>query len=313
MRKAVNGGAEATFSAAVELDGDLLVHVLAQVEDVFLLGPVVLLTVARCCSTATSASAPSSPVAASASSSSTPELTAVRHGFVGWGGYGWKAFYSQLRHRKLRGQTRAVLRGPSRFFRHGVGGLAGFGVGAGADPAGFWRRLEYAMPAELSRCGESRGCMDAPPRAEAHEQTDGTIRGSSAGQSFYTDAVQRRERMCRAVSSVAMGGGRNGLESTWLVKSVLASVLEASWRVLAPWRVERPGAAHDWTDLAAPLPRAGAGWSPTSDASTSVDQGGFPLPLLPLSRYPPTPSTRSRLSALFICSPLPSERVCTTC
>lgn len=76
--------------------------------------------------------------------------------------------------------------------------------------------------------------------------------------------------MCRAVSSVAMGGGRNGLESTWLVKSILASVLEVSWRVLAPWRVERPGAAHDWTDLAAPLPRAGAVWSPTSGASTSV-------------------------------------------
>lgn len=79
---------EATFSAAVELDRDLLVHVLAQVEDVFLLGPVVLLTVARRSSTATSGSAPSSPVAASASSSSSSsasELTAVRHGFVGGG------------------------------------------------------------------------------------------------------------------------------------------------------------------------------------------------------------------------------------
>jgi len=73
-----------------------------------------------------------------------------------------RCFYSQLRHRKLRGQMGAVLRGPSRFFRHGVGGLAGFGVGAGADPAGFWRRLEYAMPAELSSCGESRGCMGRP-------------------------------------------------------------------------------------------------------------------------------------------------------
>ena len=75
---------------------------------------------------------------------------------------------------------------------------------------------------------------DAPPRAEAHEQTDGAVRGSSASQSFYTDAVQRRERMCRAVSSVAMGGGRNGPESTWLITSILASVLECSgmsWRV----------------------------------------------------------------------------------
>lgn len=73
-----------------------------------------------------------------------------------------RCFYSQLRHRKLREQMGAVLRGPSRFFRHGVGGLAGFGVGAGADPAGFWRRLEFSMPAELSSCGESRGCVGRP-------------------------------------------------------------------------------------------------------------------------------------------------------
>ena len=87
MRKAANSRAEATFSAAVELDRDLLVHVLAQVEDIFLLGPVMLLTVARRSSTATSGSAPSSSVAASASSSSSPasELTAVRHSFVGGG------------------------------------------------------------------------------------------------------------------------------------------------------------------------------------------------------------------------------------
>lgn len=57
---------------------------------------------------------------------------------------------------------RVVLRGPSRFFRRGVGGLAGFGVGAGADPAGFWRRLEYSTPAELLSCGESRGFMGRP-------------------------------------------------------------------------------------------------------------------------------------------------------
>lgn len=119
--------------------------------------------------------------------------------------------------------------------------------------------------------------------------------------------------MCRAVSSVAMGGGRNGLESTWLVKSILASVLEVSWRVLAPWRVERPGAAHDWTDSAAPLPRAGAGGPRRPTPPLRWATGGFPLPLLPLSRYPPTQSTRSRLSVLFICSLLPSERVCTAC
>ena len=100
-----------------------------------------------------------------------------------------RCFYSQLRHRKLGGQMRVVLRGPSRFFRRGVGGLAGFGVGAGADPAGFWRRLEYSMPAELLAAVKVGDLWDAPPRAEAHEQTDGAVRGSSASQSFYTGAV----------------------------------------------------------------------------------------------------------------------------
>ena len=61
-----------------------------------------------------------------------------------------------------------------------------------------------------------------------------------------------------------------------------------SWSVLAcpgvsrcvlAWRVERPGAAHNWTDLAAPLPCAV--WSPTSGASTSVGHGWVSSPSPP--------------------------------
>ena len=152
----------------------------------------------------------------------------------------------------------------------------------------------------------------------------GAVRGSSAGQSFYTDAVQRRERMCRAVSSVAMGGGRNGPESTWLITSILASVLECSsmsWRVQVSWRVLAcPG--ESGVSSVRVRHTIGRIWQlrylvqcgPRRPAPPlRWATGGFPLPLLPLSRYPPTQSTRSQLSVLFICSPLPSERVCTTC
>ena len=142
------------------------------------------------------------------------------------------------------------------------GGLAGFGVGAGADPAGFWRRLEYSMPAELLGCGESRGFMGRPT----------TRRGTRADgrrdqrEQRWPVVLYRRVRMCRAVSSVAMSGGRNGLGLSRVFWRV-------SWRVLRePWRLERPGAAHNWTDLAAP---------PTSGASTSVGHGWVSSPSPP--------------------------------
>jgi hypothetical protein len=69
-----------TFPPAAELDGDLLVHVLAQVQDVLFLGPLGLL-LPRCVSAlcASSSTAPSSTVVA-ASTASAPKCAAFRHG-----------------------------------------------------------------------------------------------------------------------------------------------------------------------------------------------------------------------------------------
>lgn len=53
-----------TFSSAGELDVDVLVHVLCQVENVFLLGPLAL--VASCASASTTGSCPPSPTAEAA-------------------------------------------------------------------------------------------------------------------------------------------------------------------------------------------------------------------------------------------------------
>jgi hypothetical protein len=66
-----------TFSPAAELDGELLVHVLAQVEDVLLLRPLSLSrsTSALCASTTT----PSAAVAAASTASPAPECASLRH------------------------------------------------------------------------------------------------------------------------------------------------------------------------------------------------------------------------------------------
>jgi hypothetical protein len=70
--------ASLTFPPAAELDSELLVHVLAQVEDVLLLWSLSLSrrTSALCASTAS----PSSPaVAAASTASSASELASLRH------------------------------------------------------------------------------------------------------------------------------------------------------------------------------------------------------------------------------------------
>jgi len=78
-----------TFSPAAELDGDLLVHVLAQVENIFLLGPLAL---AACPSTlGAAATTASSATVASSASATAPECASLRHVvWVEWmrGGFG---------------------------------------------------------------------------------------------------------------------------------------------------------------------------------------------------------------------------------
>jgi len=68
-----------TLATAAELDGNPLVHVLAQVQDVLFLGPLCLL-LPRCVSAlcASSSSAPASTMVA-ASAASPPECAAFRH------------------------------------------------------------------------------------------------------------------------------------------------------------------------------------------------------------------------------------------
>lgn len=70
--------ASLTFSSATELDSELLVHVLAQVENVLLFWPLSLsrCTSALCASTATTSSA---AVAAASTASSASELASLRH------------------------------------------------------------------------------------------------------------------------------------------------------------------------------------------------------------------------------------------
>ena len=67
-----------TFSSATELDGDLLVHVLAQVKNVLFLRALSLSArTARLC---TATTATSSPAVAAPTSASTPECASLRHG-----------------------------------------------------------------------------------------------------------------------------------------------------------------------------------------------------------------------------------------
>jgi hypothetical protein len=69
-----------TLAPAAELDGDLLVHVLAQVQDVLFLGPFCLL-LPRCVSAlCASSSAASSSTVVAASAASPPKCAAFRHG-----------------------------------------------------------------------------------------------------------------------------------------------------------------------------------------------------------------------------------------
>lgn len=69
-----------TLTPAAELDGNLLVHVLAQIQDVLFLRPLCLL-LPRCMSAlcTSSSSAPASTVVA-ASAASPPKCAAFRHG-----------------------------------------------------------------------------------------------------------------------------------------------------------------------------------------------------------------------------------------
>ena len=75
-----------TLSPAAELDGDLLVHVLAQIQDVLFLRPLSLLLPRRistlCASSSTTSSA--AMVAATTTASSPSECAALRHIVRDW-------------------------------------------------------------------------------------------------------------------------------------------------------------------------------------------------------------------------------------
>ena len=69
-----------TLAPAAELDGDLLVHILAQVQDILFLRPFCLL-LPRCVSALCASSpATSSSTVVAASASSPPKCAAFRHG-----------------------------------------------------------------------------------------------------------------------------------------------------------------------------------------------------------------------------------------
>lgn len=94
-----NDGSRPTFSTSIELDIDLLVHVLGQVEDVFLFGLLLLLlllllvlgTATRSTATllllcATAACSVRRITASAAAASRHPERASVGHGSLGWVG-----------------------------------------------------------------------------------------------------------------------------------------------------------------------------------------------------------------------------------
>lgn len=125
------------------------------------------------------------------------------------------------------------------------------------------------------------GFYGTPHHAQRHTSRR-TAR--SEGAALASRSIPMRCRGVRVCRAVAMSGGRNGLESTGLSRVF--------------WRVECPGAAHDWTDLAAPLPRAvWSLWSPTSGASTSVGHGWVSSPSPPSLQI----STHTVDSQLTLC------------
>lgn len=71
-----------TFSAAVELDGDLLIHVLAQIQDVLLLRPLLLLMLLLPSRTTSTASSPSTATTATTSAPSSMRSSVLGHGRV---------------------------------------------------------------------------------------------------------------------------------------------------------------------------------------------------------------------------------------
>lgn len=146
------------FSAAAELDGDLLIHVLAQVEDVFLLGALRLAMASSASSTAvgspaaSTATAPSPTVAASAAAAT--ECASLRHGVLAlvesdavwamargrrdvrvqlWGAGAaklggpsvWPGRVPPSHVRVEQGRSRAISALASRLFRHGRFGRFG--------------------------------------------------------------------------------------------------------------------------------------------------------------------------------------------
>lgn len=81
-------GSSRTFPAAAELDGNSLVHVLVQVEDVLLLGPLLLARASRAALASTVSPSPATAAAAPSAVATTSPATPVR-GSVGhvslWG------------------------------------------------------------------------------------------------------------------------------------------------------------------------------------------------------------------------------------
>jgi hypothetical protein len=65
-----------TFPAATEFDSDALVHVLAQVEDIFLLWP---LSLSRCTSSTSTPAASASTISSSCAAASAPECASFGH------------------------------------------------------------------------------------------------------------------------------------------------------------------------------------------------------------------------------------------
>lgn len=90
------------LAAAVELDGDALVHVLAEVEDVLLLGTLALLAALSTAAVASAATRPmsaatstASPTAPSSTAVASAATTAALVGYIGhgvWCVYGVRAF-----------------------------------------------------------------------------------------------------------------------------------------------------------------------------------------------------------------------------
>ena len=76
-----------TLAPAAELDGDLLVHVLAQVQDVLFLRPLCLLLprrISALCASSSSSSTSSAAMVAASAAASPPECATFRHVVRDW-------------------------------------------------------------------------------------------------------------------------------------------------------------------------------------------------------------------------------------